>query len=146
MSGLESANIDPIMDAIIDLTVEMLSARMFKSQIKKTLREIMGEDTDFRRLEDVMSAARARLLEIVKTDPEDHRARAIALYEAIIRDQESSPRDKLAAQDALLGLLGIGAKYNLDRGQTIAERARAIREAVAGMDASMSLDDGEPDE
>lgn len=141
MSGYESSNIPEALDELIDLTVEMLGLRWPKGRIKTALRGVLGEDTDHRKLEDVIAAARARLRTLIKTDPDDHRALAISFYETVIRDEASPTREKLSAQDALLSLLGIGAKYNADRGQSINDRAKAIRDAVALMDESMNLND-----
>lgn len=106
-------------DGMVDFTAECLGRRMRKTQITANLRKYSGQDLSIFKVEEYISAARAHLRARLKISREDHESYAVAFCEAIISDYGAPYQAVMKAHDQLIDLLGLGAKYRLDRGSPI---------------------------
>lgn len=89
------------------LTAQMIARRLHRHEIKRILLERHG--IRHRQAAEYIARARAHLIERTNRPREDHIAEAFALYEGVIRSPEESTKEKMAAQQAIVELLGLAA-------------------------------------
>lgn len=122
---------------VVELVADMLSRRFRKGEIKNALAELNGgERLSPATCETALRRARALLLRRVRQGPEEQRAEALGFYEQVIRDDKTTPRDKMAAQDGINRILGLDFKFN-PPGEDPEDAAVLIREALKSMDESV---------
>ncbi len=91
----------------VNLVAKLLSRQIPKYQIKRILREKFG--IRFRQSERVLRRARDSLLERVARPKADIIGEILEIYQGIIRDPESSTRDRLDATEAIRSMFGLDA-------------------------------------
>lgn len=123
-------------DELIELVAEMLGKCWKKGAIKRAIVEINGGVSPCRQtMEKILSLGRALLRQQLELSPGDAKGESVEFYRMVIADEKASWSDRLKAREALDALLGLDPKFKND--QSVEERARKLKEALAAMDASV---------
>lgn len=115
------------MEEVVELTMDLLAKRQFKSTIKTIVQEATGLKYNPAKFEALLTKARVRMSGHLKKAREDTKGCAIENYEAIIRDKPGSA-DALRAQERIDALLGHDAKFSAHDG--VEELATKMRRAI----------------
>lgn len=119
-------------EAIIELLMDGLATRMFKSQLKKLVRQCLKGtawgDLSHVAIEKMITEAKRRLRDEVGISREEGRASSIALYESIIRDPDADRALKIRAQERIDKVLGL--EYQGAAGDDPDDIASQIRAAL----------------
>lgn len=92
-------------DERVNYVADMLANGDSKSFIVKTIKEKW--DVSTRTVEQYLSRARNRMADESMEPKGVHRMRALAVYQQIIDDPLTAPRDKIKAQDSIVHMLGL---------------------------------------
>lgn len=127
---------DDLTEVLVELVADMIACRCRKGQIKTKL-AALNNGIKVRReiVEAIITKAKDLLRERVGLTKKDLYNDAFAFYEAIIRDEYASHRDKITAQEAICRLGGIGHQYSAPDNPD--EEAGRIRQAIRDMRQSV---------
>lgn len=125
-------------EELIELVADFVARRVRKGMIKDAIRAIAKEagypEPCHQTMETIISAAKARIRELAVTNTIDQKGMALRFYEMVIADDDIAIKERLSAQHMINDMLGIGEKYNQERGDEYLDKARRIREAILAMD------------
>lgn len=95
----------------VDLVAKLLARRAKKSEIKKLIKKKFSPDPDnplsTRQIEIYIARAKALNLKMTSRTADEHRADLAMILDGAIADVEATPRDRIAAVDTYMRLLGI---------------------------------------
>lgn len=121
-----------VTEATVDAAVEMLCRRWHKCQIKAALRRgncdkkkgpIFNPLKSARTIERVLGRARDMIRGSLSETVKDRVSTALSFYESIIRDENASRREKMAAQERIDKLLGLEHHVDLTPADEKGEQA-----------------------
>lgn len=94
-------------DEAVEYTRELLIRALHFGQIKQALRMKFPWITGKSTCSDYVGRARQVMLSDMSTDREEQRAESLSRYHAVLRDKDSSPMEKIKAQERIDKLLGL---------------------------------------
>lgn len=119
--------------ALVDTAATLLAERQTPAQVVSTLKKACLEKLKLElsdsQLETVVAKARKLLLKRLGRAPEMHRALALGYYESILASNREKTQNKLAAQWAIVQMLGLSLEQR--DADTPEDSARAAREFLA---------------
>jgi hypothetical protein len=92
-------------DERVRMTVQLLSAGLYTSEIKKAIKD--KYQVDARTVENYLSRARDILLLELREDRDVHKSQSLAFYRSILRNPEAKLHEKIAAQKRIDHILGL---------------------------------------
>jgi len=125
-----------VTDELVDLIATCLANHWKKGQVKRLIYEVAGRRVARGTVEKLLSRARALLMQEANIDASEERAKAIAFWKGIVADEDSTPEQKMKAQESLENMI----KLRHSGGKTPIEQARAMRDAGLAMDKSTDGD------
>ena len=128
-------------EMLVEMIAELLGSCAKKHVIKERIREALGGPLVANRYEKLMGEACALMVARERRDKREFAQNAIEFYEGVLADGLAPLRDKLAAQEKLTELVGVGAKFK--EGTDPDESARAVRDALAAMNEVTDAEDSE---
>jgi len=96
------------MEEKIEFVMELEAQYMHEGQIKRMFREKYG-DVHYTTILDYIQRARARFKQSANVKPSDVAERAMAFYQAVIRDPCSTVTERIKAQERMDKIFGIEA-------------------------------------
>ncbi len=126
---------------LIEDVAEWIGCCWQKWKIKAELYSICGKKLHPALVEAILSAAKKFLRSRLDDPNEDYICEAIEFYKRVIRDDDSSQRDRMVAQKNMTELRAVGSKYH--DGGLPEEMAAKIREAMLEMDEELTEDEDE---
>lgn len=138
---------------VVELIADRMACGAHKGDLKRLVREVAGKLTVTRTTyETIFTRARALLLIRSGQSKGDHKRDAINFYRSIVRDEDQSTHNRIAAQKQLDEVLGIAAKYTGSgpSSEDAAARVRALLKTAEGSVGEEPIldddDDSEKDE
>jgi hypothetical protein len=119
-------------NSLVDFTRRLVAHRMRRQDIKSDLEKTTSITFSDESLDGVVAASIRVMYDRLKAEKNIHRAEALALYEECISDANSSWRDKLAAQQGILELLGLVEVKQQSGGMEVSQQR--VREILKNID------------
>ena len=120
----------------ITFTSTLLARRLYKGEIKAILKKKYGVTA--RSCERYLARARQRLIRRTGRSAEVHRGESVGFYESIIRNPESTLREKMSAQERIDFILGLGSAMYVVKGDKDSPLSVEVVEVVVTSRAEAS--------
>jgi hypothetical protein len=114
----------------IERTRQLLAAGSYKGEVKKAL--IAAYGISARTCEAYISRARAEILAGTGRSEDEHRADALALYESIKADPNSTNIEKLKAQERIDKLLALEGPVKVQHSGSVGVAVSQVRAELLG--------------
>jgi len=120
-------------EEVVDDVMEYLGMKMRKSHIKQKLREVHPEISTTT-IELLITAAKKKIVEVFKCDPQEFKGSAIEFYSSIIRNPKNPLKYRIICQQRLDCLLNL-ENIETDDPQEFADK---IRSALGDIDETVT--------
>lgn len=131
-------------DDLLEIVTMYIANRSRTATIRQAIYSWAGRKVDRARCNNVIAAAKKKMIEYLEVDPREHRAKSLHFYESIIANEDIPDQFRIKAQELLDKSLG------LDRGQAGVQDpdvlANLINSALKDVDDVTDSNIGEEDD